>query len=194
MAKDNGISASELSKTVNLVRVVFPYLANELGMNVALVWEQVGKSKFSDMLPYLRAMITGEPSERESVNETVENLLDDTAATASAAGQDIDDTEILRRTVGNLIQDGTLLTNRQVRERLRPERTPPLRISVIHNNGHRVVVANISEEQWDLLERQMGSRMEPMVIELPLDPRQRQIEAARIPEIRTLINLLEVST
>jgi hypothetical protein len=139
-------------------------------------------------------MITGEPSERESVNETVENLLDDTAATASAAGQDIDDTEILRRTVGNLIQDGTLLTNRQVRERLRPERTPPLRISVIHNNGHRVVVANISEEQWDLLERQMGSRMEPMVIELPLDPRQRQIEAARIPEIRTLINLLEVST
>jgi hypothetical protein len=146
------------------------------------------------MLPYLRAMITGEPSERESVNETVENLLDDTAATASAAGQDIDDTEILRRTVGNLIQDGTLLTNRQVRERLRPERTPPLRISVIHNNGHRVVVANISEEQWDLLERQMGSRMEPMVIELPLDPRQRQIEAARIPEIRTLINLLEVST
>jgi hypothetical protein len=174
--------------------VVFPYLANELGMNVALVWEQVGKSKFSDMLPYLRAMITGEPSERQSVNQTVENLLDDTAATAAAAGQELEESEILRRTVGNLIQDGTLLTNRQVRERLRPERTPPLRISVIHNNGGRVVVADISEEQWDLLERQMGSRMEPMVIELPPDPRQRQIEAARIPEIRTLINLLEVGT
>jgi hypothetical protein len=90
------------------------------------------------------------------------------------------------------MQDGQLMTNRQLRERIRPERTPAIQASVISNGGGtRMFVAEMSAEQWENFVRRAGSIVDEMEFHLPDDPRQRQIEAARVPQLRRLLSLLE---
>jgi hypothetical protein len=193
MARDQGISPTELSQIMDLVDVIFPYIQDELGIPIANIWEEVGKSNFRELTPVLKSIITGEESNTSSVRNSVDAILDDIAATAQAAGQDINDTEVRRRAVDNLLENGARLTNRQLRRHVRPDPTPPINASVIRINGTRIVVAEMDEDQFTMFERKLGGSVEPMNIELPRDPWMRQNEAARIPELRRLQQLLEAS-
>lgn len=191
MAAKQGLSAAQLSKTLNLVRVIFPYLRDQLGMNIAMAFEDVGISKFTEMLPYLRELITGEVSASGQVHNTVENLMNDAAATALAAGQEIEHAEVVRQTVENLMQDGTLLNSRQLRTRLRPERTDPVQLTVINGPQGRTVIASVDEDQWQLLERKMGGAAEYMNVTLAEDPRVRAQTLAQIVEVRNITRYME---
>ena len=54
----------------------------------------------------------------------------------------------------------------------------------------RFIMAQMDEDQLRLLSRQMRGRLNLIPVDLPNDPRQRQIEAARIPELRALVDLV----
>jgi hypothetical protein len=216
MARDQGISITELSQTMDLVRVVFPYIEETLRMPVYQLWEQIGRSNFKELVPVLKVIITGQPATTATVNASVERLLDDVTVTVRATpeGAEVfaamdDETrpqeerdelratvnrDLRRRTVAQLLDEGAQLTNRELRQRVRPERTPNIHATVLRNGGNtRLILAEVSQEQWDLLLRRMGAHMDEQALQLPADPRQRQLEVARVPEIRRLLALLEAA-
>jgi hypothetical protein len=189
MARDQGISVAELSQTLALVNIVFPYVTETLGMNVYTLWEQIGKSNFRELVPALVSIITGEDSNSASVRGSVAAI---TAEVLEDAGvEEMPEDELRQRTVDQLLTDGAHLTNRQLRERIRPERTQVIEATLIGHNGTRVLVCSLDEDQILNLQRRMGGAMRQVNVTLPENPRQRQLEAARIPQIRQLLHLLE---
>jgi hypothetical protein len=153
------------------------------------------------MLPILKAVITGEASDTQTVRAGVEALLDDVAATMRAAQPDqveemTEDeltAEIRVRAVDQMIQNGMTLPVRELRRTLRGGHTPDIFATVIRQGNTRLVISEMDEDQYLLFQRQMGRHMDERAVELPLDPRQRQVEAARVPELRRLLRMLEAN-
>ena len=229
MAQDNGISPAELSQTIDLVNIIFPYVQNNLGMSVAELWTSVGKSNLRELAPVLKVIITGVPSDTATTQEGADATVNDVAATLLASAQgaefrvlndlalagddqaarrtimveeglDNEDVEALQarfndtiqlQSVDRLINDGVTLTNRALRGRLRPTHTANINAVVIPSGNNRLVVAQMDNDQYLMFQRLAGKHMDEQVFELPTNPRQRQIEAARITELRAIRNLLD---
>jgi hypothetical protein len=192
MAKAQGISSSELSQTLDLVNIVFPYVQEYLGLAIPILWEEVGKSNMRELVPVLKSIITGEEAGAQSVREATERILDDVAATYIAAGRDEeaqDEIVVRRAAIEQLIQDGQHLTNRELRTRIRPERTPSIEVATITDRENNVtIVAECTPEQWELFMRRMGAYADPMPFLAPEDAAQRQREALQIRPIRNLMD------
>jgi hypothetical protein len=191
MARDQGITISELSNIRDLTRVVFPYMENTLGIPVAQVWEQIGKSNFREMVSVLKGIITGEIPGRGQTADTINRILDDTAATARAAGQEVTPEGIRRDAVANLLNDASAMTNRQLRQRLRPNPTAALEPAVLNAGASRLILMEVDAEQYEMFQRVMNRHIDVREHDLPNDPRARQREAARIPQLRRVLSLLE---
>jgi hypothetical protein len=191
MARDQGISVSELSNIRNLTRVIFPYMEQTLGIPVAQVWEQIGKSNFREMTAVLTAIISGEEPGNRTTAESVALILDETAATAHAAGQEVTPESVRRAAVENLLNDASSMSTRQVRRRLRPDPTPTLEPAVIRSNGRRVIVMEADDEQYTLFQRVMDRHIDVREVDLPSDPGARQREALRVQQVQRLISMLE---
>ncbi len=72
-----GISKSEYSDTRGLCDVVFPWLEENTERSLQEWWEEIGKSKFRELLPVLRGLIEGESARNhETVNEAIRFQLD----------------------------------------------------------------------------------------------------------------------
>lgn len=210
MARDQGISITELSQVRDLYRIIFPFIEEELGMSIPELWEQIGKSNFREMVPVLKCLIAG-PDEhtKASVRNSYERLMDDAAATLRAQGitdeQLIEDgappelvaaldgptdEDITEAAIRNLIEAGAVMSNRDLRQTIRPERTPSLEPTIIRSNGNRVIVMTVSDDQYTLFERRMGSAIDPIEFNMPQDPVTRQREAARIRALRDVADLV----
>jgi hypothetical protein len=190
MAEAQGISISELSNIMTLNEVIFPYLIDHMQMDVAQIWESISKSNWRDLVPILKAIITGEPSGSENVNASMAHLLDDIAATNFASNVTMTDAEIAGEAVDQLLQAGTL-PSRRLRERLRPEPTPSIPMSVIRSQGHVYVCAEVSEDQMTMISRKLHGYLELTPSDFPEDRRQRQAEAARLPGLGALMREVE---
>jgi len=190
MALDQGISLTELSQTRDLCFTIFPYIEEHLNITIATLWEGLGKSNIKELLPVLKQIITNDPSGTQSVQNSVEAILDDVAATARVAGQELDDAGIRRAAIDQLIDAGLHLNNRELRHRIRPDGTPNINATLLGTRDHRIMVTEMSEEQWIMLQRKMGEKIDVMSIDLPEDPYARQIEATRVPELRALMDFL----
>lgn len=193
LARDNGMSSSELSNVLDLADVIFPFL-NEMGFNIPLLWEEIGKSKFRELTPILKSLITGEPSNTTSVNQSIEVLRSEVLQTAEASNIQMNDEQIRNAIVTDLVENGRTLTNAELRRTIRPTRTPVIQGSAIQTDGRRIVMLDISEEQWEMFLRRMTRDFEPMVIDADqYEPTIRQNVLSRIPELRKLITLMEVA-
>ena len=190
MARMQGISLSELSNTRDLCDVIFPYIQDTLEMNIAQIWEEIGKSNFRELVPVLKSLITGETPGTASTRDTIETLLDTEAATARAAGEEFTEDDLRHRVIENLIADGQLLTNRQLRTRLRPERTEPIQSTVLKQGNNRIILAEMSEDQWIAFQRRLNSFMEEAVLDIPIDAQRRRLEVGTIPAVRHIIDLI----
>lgn len=80
MARAQGISPSELSNVRDLCFTIFPYFEETLGVPVAQIWENIGKSNMRELVPVLKSIITGQPSNSASVNRSVDRILDEVVA------------------------------------------------------------------------------------------------------------------
>jgi len=167
LARAQGISMTELSHDLDLVGVIFPYIQDTLGIPVAQLWEQMGRSNFKELIPVVKSIITGEPSPTASVQQAAERILDDVAATARSAGMEMDDEGMRREAIAQLLNDGTHLTNRELRTHIRPTRTPNINASLLTVNGRKVLIADMDEDQWTMFQRNGGSRFDIVGIEPP---------------------------
>ena len=190
MAQAQGISPSELSDIMALVDIIFPYLENTLSISVPVIWEQIGKSNFRDMVPTLRALITGERPESQNVANGIEGLLNDVAATAFASGQTLTDEQTREQAINNLIQIGGQATNRELRQNvLRPTRTPAFRADVVRIGTRKYILASVTDDQLQSFQRKMGGGVDLSSIEFPEDRAARLADMRRYPFIREFVGL-----
>lgn len=196
MAREQGISMSELSNVRDLCFVIFPYMEDVLGMNVATTFENIGKSNMRELVPVMKALITGEET-RGTVGVAVERLMNDAAATAQAQAlsegldEEIPEDEIRRQAVSNVITAGEQMTNRELRHTIRRDRTPSVDTTIINNGERRYILASMTEEQFLMFQRKMGTYMEPIVVNLPTDPGERRRQARSIQAVRDLNSLMD---
>jgi hypothetical protein len=168
VAIEAGISAAELSRIVDLVEIVFPYLGYALNLDIPTVWKEVGKSNFFDMLPVLKVLITGENvAHSPQANQSAHRFLDDVAAGYRTAGQELPEDVVLRQeVVQDIVEHGRLLNNHEMRTHLRPDHTPNITIFRLEHDGVGVLIASVSDEQMHILTRRAGDCMDVQQIDL----------------------------
>lgn len=196
MASDQGISMSELSNVRTLCNVIFPYMENVLEVNVAEAWEKIGKSNFRDLASVLRGLITGENGGRSSVNQAVTRILEDVHATFQSSHSDdeeLSDEDATRIAVSQLLENSEGMTNREIRQRIRPERTPSINMNFIKIGDRKYALAEVSGDQEVLLQNRLHGYIDPISVEISDDPSLRQIQATRIREIRAIMSVFGVA-
>jgi len=183
IAGDVGISVAELSDTRALCDVIFPWLEANSGKAVAEWWDQVGKSKFREMVPVLRALISGAATtDRASVREAVENILNSVQATAQAAGQEpLSVDEARFQGVLNVLEAGRLPV-REMRQQIRPNRTPNIPgVRFTNPDGINFVVLKITPDQQLMLTRLLGTHVD--MVSVPANEHHRitdELETLRL--------------
>ena len=170
LAKEQGISVSELSDTRALYEVIFPYITNVLGRNLAEVWTQVGKSSMRELVPALRSLITGEAPAHTTVREAVETMLNNAAAELIAAGTpqpELLEDDVRRHAVETLLEQGATLPTRELRRTVRPTRTQPVEAAtlIMDDTQWRMVIEINSQEQYDMIMRLLGSHANNMLVD-----------------------------
>ncbi len=193
-----GMSTTQISQVLDLVNIVFPFITNVLEKSVAEVWEEVGKAKLVELLPVLKVLITGEPSDTRSTQEKAERQLQDTEATWQTARADemanmtetqLDET-LRHAAAENVLEMGTLPTlemRRQLPRRSYATHSGDRASAGRHPSGRSRIGRRSITDPSAPPERTHGSAN----VGLPNDPRQRQLEAARVPELRRLLRMLE---
>lgn len=166
IARLNGISITDLSNTRTLYDVVFPWIEVNLpGSSVAEMWTKIGKSGFVELLPVLRALITGEATGSETVRASVDSLLNN--AYVSAVNSDtplpVDETEqaaFLRTSaIVRLFDLGETLPVREVRRIIRPVHTPDIATIIIDNGDTKYAVMKLTVDQNTMLSRLIGTHL-----------------------------------
>ncbi|MHA1279479.1 MAG: hypothetical protein ACTSQ8_19945 [Candidatus Helarchaeota archaeon] len=176
-AQAQGISTSEYSNIRDLCSIVFPYLTTH-GYNVADLWESIGKSNFRELIPLLKRAITGTESRSGRVEQIFENEMNDIFATARVAGDNITGEAARVVLIDQLIEAGQLPV-RELRQRIRPERTPSMEAYQLpFRNNRNVIMIIANEDQRELL----GRRLTGYIDITPVT----QAEAAISPMFREL--------
>lgn len=196
-AAAQGISASEYSNIRDLTGVIFPYIEETLGMPIAQIWDHVRKSNFREMVPVLKAIITGEAGLAGTTRSAVQRILEETGeamrATAEQNGEEAPgDDDIRRQAVSDLLVAGEQMSNRELRNHIRNgARTPSISPAVVRNGEQRIFVVTLDEDQYQAMLRKLGGFAEdPIQVTLPDDPAARQREAARVRVLRDITNLI----
>ncbi len=138
---EGGLSRSEQSNIKDINNIIIPY-ATQLNVSIAEFW-QTKKSNLREIIPYLKVMITGDPSALESVNDTVEDMVDD----IRDIDPYLDDDEVVKQAVDNLVDAAQSETNKGLRELLRPNDIPPADAVIFMKNGTTIMVARLSGDQ-----------------------------------------------
>jgi hypothetical protein len=182
IARLNGISLTDLSNTRTLYDVIFPWIEENLpGTSVAEMWAKIGKSGFVELLPVLRALITGEQTGSATVRGSVDQLLNDAFLSVNASGDPLpadeaEMTTLLRTTAINRLLDlGAELPVREVRHIIRPVHTPNIATIIISNGDRKYAVMKLDEDQDLMLHRLLGNHLS-----------QTQVPADQYPEQITL--------
>lgn len=213
MASLNGCSVTEMTTSLDLVNIVFPYLRNELNLSIGEVWATLGKSMLKEMLPVLKSLITNRDADAATTKAAVERFfqeaLDGMAADPNwlPVIQQAEDPrtpeperqeaqrevqrEARRRAARHLVELGGHLPVAEMRQHLRPEPTPPIEfMQVTQTDGSVLLVANPTPDQLAVLRHRMDHRAQIQPLDLPEDPAARQAEAFRIRPLRRLFELL----
>lgn len=173
LAREQGISVSELSDTRALCEVIFPYITNVLERSLAEVWTSVGKSSMRELVPALRSLITGEDAAHNSVRTAVATMLDNAATQlisdgVIAQGDTGEEAEsaVRRSAVESLLTAGATMPTRELRRQVRPTRTPPVDASWLQTAENRwyAVLKIENREQYDTIMRILGTHANNQIL------------------------------
>ena len=184
ICKDIGISRAEYSDTRGLCEVVFPWLEENTERSLPEWWEDIGKSKFRELLPVLRGLIEGESARNhETVNEAIRAQLDNamagilTEVAVEAGGQlDEDEADQIRRqfTESGALQRRAILTVlefgnlpvREMRQQVRPSRTANIAATMIRGQRRSYAVLRMDDSgQTEIFQRLMGTHVDLAVVD-----------------------------
>jgi hypothetical protein len=178
-----GISKTEYSDTRGLCEVVFPWLEAHTDRSLQEWWEDIGKSKFRELLPILRGLIEGESARNhESVNEAIQLQLNNaligiTTEAATAAGRQLNEEEaaqllsevtesgeLQHRAILAVLEFGILLPVREMRQQVRPSRTPNIQ-GVVFRGEHYFAVLRMTAEQVLMFNRLVGTHADLVTVD-----------------------------
>lgn len=180
-AEAQGISQSEYSNIRDLCETIFPYLTGQ-GYNIADLWESIGKSKFRELIPILKRTIVNEPSRSDRIEQIFSNEMNNITATAAASGEEITDEEARTILIDQLLEAGSLPV-RELRQRIRPERTPSIEGYMLpYRNRRSLVMVIINEDQREMLNRRLSGYIDLTPVS--------QDDVQRSPTFRDLANYL----
>ena len=132
------LSRSEQSNIKDLHGVIFPFVKKYLSMSEAEFWMAArNKSNIREVVPYMKAVITGELSNRDSVNEAVQRLQE-------SAGSDKADI-----VVEHIIELASAETNKSLRQYLRP--VVPIQAALLRRNGTSYFIAEVDTDDTQRL-------------------------------------------
>jgi len=119
----------------------------------------------------------------------VERILNDAAASLQAVSQvtseELTDERIRISAVEELLSAGEQLPTRELRARIRPERTPTIEMdSYIDRDGSRLIIAELSQEQWSLIQNRIGAHIDNVTIEIPESSALRPLSFSTRPLVR----------
>ena len=170
LAQDQGISISELSQIRDLTGTIFPWVQDKLNMEPQFLWNEVGKSKLRELVPLLKRCITGEVARGtvETSYQAVSNDLVASYLTANPQEDAPEGEELQVMFVDHLITSGATLTNANLRQTIRPDRTPSLEPVIVRrfSNGQAdsdlYVILKVSDDQMTMLERRLHGHWDPI--------------------------------
>jgi hypothetical protein len=173
-----GISKAEYSDTRGLCNVLFPWLEANTDRSLQEWWEEIGKSKFRELLPVLRGLIEGESARNhETVNEAIRVQLNNAMVNvvnevSTEAGRVLTADEIieLQRTTteSGALQHRAILTVlefgalpvREMRQQVRPNRTPNIAGTMIRGERRSYAVLRMDGGQSEMFQRLMGTHVD----------------------------------
>lgn len=170
LAQDQGISISELSQIRDLTQVIFPWVETHLSYNASYMWNEVGKSKLRELVPLLKRAITSDVA-RGTVETSYQAVVNDLLATRLVAhpSEEAPTGEALQiLVVDQLIEHGITMTNANLRQTIRPDRTPSLEPVIVRrfSNGQAesqlYVIMQVSDDQMTMLERRLHGHWDPV--------------------------------
>jgi len=177
-AKRYGVSASQASDYKNWWETIVPYFLKN-GIDVLGTWEEVGQSNLREITPSLMALITGEHSRSDKVNERIEAVYDDIYLTQENTKQELDEEEQKLLAVEVMLEHGKG-TNTSLRQAL--SSTPPIDAYIVNRNGSMFLMAELSQDQLDMIYRRMDNKLSAQSIDLEKE------SAEAIPMLRRLLN------
>lgn len=142
-----GLSKSQISNIKDLYTIVFPYVES-LGMSIVEFWSNVNQSNLREIIPYLKVLITGELSKRQSVNDAVDVIRDDVLA---LVGDNQTKDELDMMVFDRIIDLAANTTNAGLREALRPSDHTPIPAILTTRNGHNYLVAQMDDSERERL-------------------------------------------
>jgi hypothetical protein len=173
-----GISKSEYSDTRGLCDVIFPWLEANTDRSLQEWWEEIGKSKFRELLPVLRGLIEGESARNhETVNEAIRHQLNNAAAgivteASNEAGRELTADEIFElqqavtesgalqhRAILSVLEFGALPV-REMRQQVRPNHTPNINGTMIRGDQRSYAVLRMGDDQIEMFQRLMGTHID----------------------------------
>jgi len=150
------IPRSVLSNVRDWYNIVFPYF-EENNIDVAETIESIGISNLREMTPVLKSLITGQESSRELTKASVEKVRNDVEATDRVANSNLTEEEKTLECVNWLLTAGHA-PNQELRKNLRPR--PPIEAVLMSRNNTKFVVAEMDEEQSELLTSTLGKHFD----------------------------------
>jgi hypothetical protein len=144
-------------------------------------WEEIGKSKFRELLPVLRGLIEGESARNhETVNEAIRAQLENATeailaeALVTAGGElpeeqaalieqsAVDNGTAQHRAILNVLEFGSLPV-REMRQQVRPSRTPNIIATILRGNTSYAVL-RMDAAQLQMFERLMGTHVDAATV------------------------------
>ena len=202
LAQDQGMSSSELSNTIDLTSVIFPWIDEHLEIPAEQVYNDIGKSNLRELVPILKRIITLEVG-RGSVERSFTHLWNEMHDLLATAGQIPAETEneneqneinrlIQNRIVGQLIEDGGAMTNANLRQRVRPERTTAIDAYVFHlPDGSHMMLSLLTDEQEEMMARRLHGYWDVNTVRIREDTRLRPTAGMR-GLLNTVLNHIDV--
>ena len=168
LAREVGISVTQLSYENSLVSFIFPYFI-EHGLQPAEIYERMYRSNLNDIVPILKVLITGEPSDRATTNDSAETLMANAGASLLAYARahnlpDPTEDAIRNQSINDIVEAGQVMTNRALREHVRPTPTAHVEPVVLTRGENRFVLIKMTNAQWEAFERKMGGFQEPVFL------------------------------
>ncbi len=166
-ATHHGMSGSEASDVRTLWRVIAPKM-EALGYDPIDTVASIGYAKFRQLIPVLSQLIEPKANVRDSVRSAVEEILSKN-----------------RGNVDRAIIDAVELgyaTTREIRQTLRPVRTPAIEVVELQRGKKRYVVASVSLDQLDMLRNLMKDHID--ISQVNLD----HYLPAQVPVLRSIID------
>jgi hypothetical protein len=170
LAQDQGISISDLSQIRDLTGTIFPWVKDKLKREPESLWTDIGKSKLRELVPILKRTISGEVA-RGTVESSYQAVANDVVATFRSSHPDrpVPEGDALKKlVVSQLLESGASMTNANLRQTIRPDRTPSLEPVIIRRftNGHAdsklFVVLEVTDDQMTMLERRLHGHWDPV--------------------------------